>query len=93
MYLGFSQWFGHNKLRGSEKWCLDHSEVERQDAIKIFDHLANRRIEEEEESSGTGAQPLQVSCIYAFEYCVLDMTAEAVMLEGGHCDGTVALAD
>jgi hypothetical protein len=40
--------------------CLKQSEGERQEALKIFNHLAHRRIEEDEATTPQGQQPLQV---------------------------------
>ena len=61
-YSAYSLWFTHNELNGSASWCRTHAEEERTHALKIFDHLASRRIEEgvtgvageEGEGFGTG---------------------------------------
>lgn len=45
-YSAYSLWFMHNELEGSAKWCGAHAEEERTHALKIFNHLASRRIEE-----------------------------------------------
>jgi ferritin len=45
-YTAYSHWFNHNELPGSASWCKTHAEEERGHAMKIFDHLSSRRIEE-----------------------------------------------
>lgn len=54
MYTGFSMWFMHNELPGSAAWCLKHSDEERGEAVKLYQHLADRRIEEEGKGGAGG---------------------------------------